>query len=114
MAVKIKTYFENHWEAPVGEPIGAPRAAVVGEWFQMLGRLTDENGNPMAKRTVALHVKQPDGLEFDYHGNVCDDNGVVRRSVHLTMAGVWEAYYWFGGDEKYEGCEEEGASLGAS
>jgi len=103
---KIRTYFENHWEDPAN-PAGAPRAANVGEWFNMVGRLTDEYANPMAKRTVALHVKQPDGLEFDYHGNVCDDNGVVRRGVHLTQVGVWEAYYWFGGDEKYEGCEAE-------
>lgn len=104
-APKIQTFIENHWEAPE-DP------CPVDLWADMLGRLTDVYGNPLAKRTVALHVIQPDGQEFDYHGVVTDDNGVMRRGVHMIQVGIWQAWYWFGGDEQYEGCPEgEPASI---
>lgn len=101
---KILSYIENHWEGP--DPTAPPGPLPTSTTAYMLGRLTDEFVNPMAKRTVALHIIEPDGVEYDIHGIVCDDDGVMRQEVPLTKQGVWRAYYWFGGDETYEGCPE--------
>lgn len=97
---KILTYIENHWEAPNNR---------VGQSGEMLGRLTDEAGRPLTQRAVALHLVEPDGVAYDVHGIITDMNGVMRHTVNFTKAGFWEAYYWFGGDATYEGCEEEAA-----
>lgn len=97
---KILTFIENHWE----DPQNRGRPAYPGETFEMLGRLTDEYGNPMAKRSVALHIRTPSGAESDIHNIICNDNGVMRKPVVMAEIGVYEAFYWFGGDDQYEGC----------
>ena len=98
---KIQTFIENHWEAPT-------TPSLQGDVATMFGRLTDEYGNPLswAGLTVALHIIEPDGVEYDIHGIPTDSNGVMQHNIVMAKVGIWQAWYWYGGDVNYEGCPE--------
>ena len=114
---KILTVIENDWMPPDGTgrhwpPPNPPRDAQLDEWFAVMGRLTDEYGNPVKGRGCALDVIDPDGIKNTYHPDgahpqmTTDSEGRLRRTVHLNKVGTWSAYWWFGGDSEYEGCPE--------